>query len=105
MEVYQKLRVLRENKGYTQASFAFEIDMSQSGYAKIEEGTTQITVTRLLEFSKVLKVNPCKLLCIEDYAIQEFPNAEREAMKAHIVSLEKIIDKLLDKQTTDERSI
>jgi len=52
----QKVREFRKKKGLNQGDVAAELSMSQSAYAKIENGTTALDVKRLLKLSEFLEV-------------------------------------------------
>ena len=55
--VYENIRKIRELKNLTREFVAAELKMSASGYGKIERGDVDLTVTKLLEISKVLNVS------------------------------------------------
>lgn len=60
--VGEKMRVYRSIKNYTQEYMADQIKVSQSTYAKLENGQTFLTVERLLEVATVLDVSVYELL-------------------------------------------
>lgn len=51
-----KIREFRKRKGLNQRDVAAELSMSQSAYAKIENGNTALDVKRLLQLSEFLEV-------------------------------------------------
>ena len=55
--VYENIRKIRELKNLTREFVAAELKMSASGYGKIERGDVDLTVTKLIEISKVLNVS------------------------------------------------
>lgn len=55
--VYLNIRKIRELKSLTREYVAEEIKMSMSGYGKIERGEVDLTVSKLIEISKVLDVS------------------------------------------------
>ncbi|GIZ10068.1 helix-turn-helix domain-containing protein [Flavobacterium sp. UMI-01] len=55
--VYLNIRKIRELKNLTREYVAGELKMSMSGYGKIERGEVDLTVTKLMEISKVLDVS------------------------------------------------
>ena len=55
--VYVNIRKIRELKNLTREYVAEEIKMSMSGYGKIERGEVDLTVSKLIEISKVLDVS------------------------------------------------
>jgi transcriptional regulator with XRE-family HTH domain len=55
--VYINIRKIRELKNLTREYVAEELKMSMSGYGKIERGDVDLTVSKLIEISKVLDVS------------------------------------------------
>ncbi len=60
------IRIVRQAKGYTQENVAELLGMSASGYAKIERGESDITVSRIEEIAKVFEVVPEQLVSKAD---------------------------------------
>lgn len=56
-KVYLNIRKIRELKNLTREYVAGELNMSMSGYGKIERGEVDLTVNKLLEIAKVLNVS------------------------------------------------
>ena len=52
----EKIRKFRKLRGLNQGDVADELSMSQSAYAKIENGSTALDVKRLLHLSEFLEV-------------------------------------------------
>jgi transcriptional regulator with XRE-family HTH domain len=61
-QIADNIRNLRTNKGYTQEDFAKLLAMSPSGYAKLERGEVDISVTRLEQIAKEFEVKPTDLI-------------------------------------------
>jgi transcriptional regulator with XRE-family HTH domain len=55
--VYENIRKIRELKNLTREYVAAELKMSMSGYGKIERGEVDLTVSKLIEISKILDVS------------------------------------------------
>lgn len=55
--VYENIRKIRELKNLTREFVAAELKMSTSGYGKIERGDVDLTVSKLIEISKILHVS------------------------------------------------
>ena len=53
--VRQRIAVLRNNKGYTFENMADEMNISLSGYSKIETGKTKLSMSRLFDIAEILK--------------------------------------------------
>lgn len=56
-KVYLNIRKIRELKNLTREYVADEVEMSMSGYGKIERGEVDLTVSKLIKISKVLDVS------------------------------------------------
>jgi transcriptional regulator with XRE-family HTH domain len=56
MEMLKKIRELRKNKGFSQKNMAEKLNLSISGYAKIESGENFLSVDRMLEICRILDV-------------------------------------------------
>lgn len=54
---YRNIRKIRELKSLTREYVAEEVKMSMSGYGKIERGEVDLTISKLIEISKVLDVS------------------------------------------------
>ncbi len=58
MKIGQKIRKIREIKGFSQENLAFELGMSVTGYGKIERDEVSVNFDKLEKISSVLGVNP-----------------------------------------------
>lgn len=118
---YQRIRLKREELGISQEVLAEMLGINQSAYAKIEQGNTQLTIDRLKQIAKALKISVIELLGEETSGnviiseggtnfgnqisiIQDSFENERKAFQAHIIdlqkqveSLQKIVEKLIGK--------
>lgn len=66
MKTYEIIRLLREEKEWSQKDMAEKLDMSVNGYAKIERGETGINITRLEQIAAVLDVDAHDLIPLND---------------------------------------
>jgi transcriptional regulator with XRE-family HTH domain len=55
-KVGDRIRSIRESKNLTQANMGEELDMHESGYAKIERGDVNTPLNRLFQIAEVLDV-------------------------------------------------
>jgi transcriptional regulator with XRE-family HTH domain len=62
----EKLRNLRQLRGYTQEDMADFLQTSTATYAKIERGETDINLSRLEELAKIFGVSANELLKLAD---------------------------------------
>lgn len=56
-KILEKVRFLRESKGFSQEYMAEEMHITQSKYARFERGTTKTDLDMLVDFCKVLKMS------------------------------------------------
>jgi len=56
------IRRQREHLNYSQEYVAGRLNISQSGYSKIEQGASSINVERLYQIAEVLEITPKELL-------------------------------------------
>ena len=119
MSVGEKIKKLRELKNYTQNYMANELNLSLSGYGKIERDETDISLSRLEEIAKVLEVDLPTILSFDEKNVFNFSNNENasgiiqnnyavqnelidrliQQYKDEIAQLKGIIDKILETQT------
>ncbi len=64
-DIYKNIRQLREIRGYTREYMADEMNMTVSGYSKIERGEVDISISRLKKLTEILNVELVQLLHFE----------------------------------------
>ncbi len=57
MKIGQRIRKIREIKGFSQENLAFELGMSVTGYGKIERDEVSVNFNKLEKIASVLGVN------------------------------------------------
>ncbi|MFK5970305.1 MAG: helix-turn-helix transcriptional regulator [Candidatus Marithrix sp.] len=72
MEVNEKIRFIREMKGWSQREMAEKLKMSTSGYSSIERGETNIQLSRLEQIAKLLEIKLSELTDFDDRNFQIF---------------------------------
>ena len=65
MNIGDKIKKMRELKNYTQQHMADEMDLSLSGYGKIERNETDISISRLGKIAKVLDTDVSSILIFD----------------------------------------
>jgi len=58
----EKIRLKRLEKQLSQENMAFELDISQAAYSKIELGQTKLSIPRIFEIAEILEVSPYSFL-------------------------------------------
>lgn len=62
MKLNEKIRFMRQSKGWSQEETADKLQMSVSGYANIERGETDIKISRLESIAEVFEIDLLELL-------------------------------------------
>lgn len=72
MELHEKIRLMRELNHWTQEELAEKLNISPSGYAKIERGENSVNVERLEQIANVFNINVWQLMKPDDktYVLQ-----------------------------------
>jgi transcriptional regulator with XRE-family HTH domain len=65
MEVHEKIRHLRESKNWSQEEIAEKLNMSPSGYSKIERGETKVAIPKLIKIAEILEVDLIELIPLD----------------------------------------
>ncbi|TAN51983.1 MAG: XRE family transcriptional regulator [Methylococcaceae bacterium] len=66
MQVHEKLKVIRQCKGWSQEEMAENLGYSANGYAKIERGETDIKVDKLEKIAEAIGVDLQQLLGLNE---------------------------------------
>lgn len=61
-KIAEQIRIQRQRKGISQEAMAFYLNMSQTGYSKMERGETKITIDRIYEIAEILEISAFILL-------------------------------------------
>jgi len=62
MEVYEKIKFMRQLKNRSQEYMAEKLGMSVNGYSNIECGKTDVQISRIEEISRILEMDLLELL-------------------------------------------
>ena len=68
-QLRQNIRDIREDKHLTQADMAEKLNLSETGYAKIERGESKLNIDRIQQIANVLEVNLADLIPFGDDAV------------------------------------
>lgn len=60
--IEKEIRFRRLQKGYSQCYMSYCLHISQNAYSKIELGQTDLTLSRLVQISKILEIPLLTLL-------------------------------------------
>lgn len=66
MKTHNKIRVMREIKQWSQEEMAGKLDMSPTGYAKIERGQSSPNLDKLHKIAEIFHINVVDLISNQD---------------------------------------
>lgn len=87
-EIYIKIKSIRLKKGLKQEEIAEKLKMTQSNYARLERGLTQITFERLEELAAIFEMSVENILKFNEEA--DF----KEDAKYYFKELQKALNKI-----------
>ncbi len=58
MEIHDKIRTVRQSKGYTQDFIADKIGIDTVNYGRIERGQAKLTIDRFIKIAEILETPP-----------------------------------------------
>jgi len=61
-EITENIKKFRELKNYTREVMADKLEMSVSGYSKLERGDVELSVNKLFKIAEILEVNVSQIL-------------------------------------------
>lgn len=61
-EITENIKKFRELKNFTREVMADKLEMSVSGYSKLERGDVELTISKLYKIAEVLEVNVSQIL-------------------------------------------
>ena len=108
-----KIRILREEKGFSQENLAAALDITQSNYARLEKDDNRISIPRLIIIAKTLETTVTELVGEKPNTVVN-QNTQRDAfayfqstfqsdkehiqtLKDEIEYLKKMVDKFLER--------
>lgn len=62
MNVHEKIKLMRETKEWSQEEMAEKLNMSVSGYSKIERGETNPHISKLEQIAQILGIDLIELI-------------------------------------------
>lgn len=90
------IKKFRELKNFTREYIATELEMSVSGYSKIERGEIDLTLSKLQKIADVLKVSTSEILNFDVTNIFNIANNQQVqglgSKESHIVNNSNIVD-------------
>ncbi len=96
MNVGDKIKKLRELKNYTQQYMADQLELSLSGYGKIERNETDISISKLDKIAKILHTDVNTILSFDEKHIFNFTNNQSAngIVQNHYTTQNELIDRI-----------
>jgi transcriptional regulator with XRE-family HTH domain len=69
MEVFDKIKLVRSLKGWTQEQIADKLGISTYAYAKIERGETDVNFSRLQQIAEVMEIDLPRLIGLDEKTV------------------------------------
>lgn len=80
--ICENIRKIRELKGWTRDHLAAELNLSPSGYGKIERGEVELTLSKLYQISIILETEVDQILNLNP---DQILNSKEESPKEEVV--------------------
>ena len=101
--ISEKIRKIRELKGYSQEFMANKLSISQRAYSKLENQETKLDWDRITLISKILEIDPIDIVTFDDSLVfhnctqsgkfrefnNHFPKELKEQYEKRITHLEQ----------------
>jgi transcriptional regulator with XRE-family HTH domain len=69
MHIGQKIKKIRELKNYTQSHMAEELGLTQGAYSKIEQGESEVSLSRLEKISEIFGLKPEEIISFNEQMV------------------------------------
>jgi transcriptional regulator with XRE-family HTH domain len=103
MSLGEKIKKLRELKNYTQQYMANQLEISQSGYGKIERNETDISITKLEKIAGILETDIISVLTFEEKHIFNSTSVQKIVSKETTCNeaCAELVDKIIQQYITE----
>lgn len=92
----EKLRVLRQGKGWSQEDIAHELGISLPAYSKIERGITNISLSRLNQIGSLFGLSAIGLLAFGEDTTEKTFREQLDEKDKEIMRLQKKLIEVLE---------
>jgi len=86
MSVHEKIRLVRQLKGWSQEEVANKLDMSPNGYGSIERGETDVNLSRLEQIAALFGIKLSDLFELSEKNIFHLAGTHNNQSNWHIGS-------------------
>lgn len=80
----EKIRKIRELKGYSQEYMSTQMDISQRAYSKVEREETKLDWHRINEIARILELNPIILISFDESFVFHNYNQSGKFMESEL---------------------
>jgi len=87
MKINEKIRFIRELKGWSQEEMAEKLNMSLGGYANIERGETNVQYSRLQQISNILDMKLSELIDLDEKTLQVILAGDENSGSNQLISI------------------
>ena len=83
MKIHEKIKFLRKSKGLTQEKMAEKLNLSIYGYAKIEQGKTDVKFSRMEQIAESFGIEILELLNFGEQNVFYLTNKHKHLIKTY----------------------
>jgi transcriptional regulator with XRE-family HTH domain len=105
MNVGEKIKKFRELKNFTQSYMADNLELSLSGYGKIERNETDISISRLESIAEVLGTDIATILTFDEKNVFNFNNNENAngIVQNHYAVQDDLIERIIQQHKEENK--
>lgn len=113
MEFLERIKKIRKKKGYSQKDMADKLNLSVSGYGKIETGENILSVDRFLNICRILEINSYRDLLpeINSDLIEKFNITllsvigSNNMIRSNSIYINRIVEKRIEVLKNEDKDI
>ncbi|MEO4006567.1 MULTISPECIES: helix-turn-helix domain-containing protein [unclassified Flavobacterium] len=91
-----KIRHLRKTRGYSQEEVAEKLNISQSAYARIENGESQSWASHIEQLSTIFEVKPKSFLSKQKEGSPAKKQKDKLQLRDTLIALDEVYQKLIE---------
>lgn len=84
-QIGDKIKRLRENKGFSQEEIASRLNIPRPSVSQIEHGRRDISVVELAKLSEIFRLSPDQIMMADEANSENSTNSEREGKKIYFM--------------------
>jgi transcriptional regulator with XRE-family HTH domain len=95
--INEKIRLLRQQKGWSQGDIASQLGITTAGYSKIETGVTDVNMSRVEQIAKLYEISVLELLAYGEFDDPEHYRTELHSVSTLLVDQKTTLDEILQR--------